>query len=300
MYILSDNQLNCQGYLSYLPLNLRKALAQAPQDELCEIRLRKNRPAVLVYRTARCFLCAEGGITQNPKEAYIPTAKELVRVCESVFEFSLYAHEDELSQGYVTIRGGHRIGLCGELRGGRLRSFSDITALNFRIAHEHIGIGEPLRKHIVKNGRVESTLIISPPMCGKTSLLRDITRMLAASGTKVGVCDCRGEIAAVYDGEPCMNVGDADILSGAAKAEGMNMLLRTMSPEVIVCDELGGSEDFSAVSEIFGSGTAVIATAHCASRTVLEKRRNLSQIAADFSLIVTLGGIGEICEVYHA
>ncbi len=300
MYILSDNLQEFGGYLSYFPLGLKNALMKAESEELCEIRLRRNRPIVLIYRSYRCFLSANGGNTREIKSAYIPSAKELERFLETAFEFSLYAHESELAQGYITVKGGHRIGLCGELREGKLRRFSDITAVNFRIAHEHIGIGEALKEHIVENKRVKSTLIISPPMCGKTSLLRDIARMLSEEGTKVGVCDTRGEIAAVYDGIPCMNVGDADILSGSAKVEGMNMLLRTMSPEVIICDELGGSEDFTAVAEVFGSGTAIIATAHCQSRSEIKRRKNLSKLAEEFNLIITLEGIGEICEVYHA
>ncbi len=299
MYIISDNLQRVSGYLAYFPPRLAKALSEASGDELCEIRIRRKRPVSLIYRTERCFLHSSGGRTNNINEAYIATNSEIERLLEALFECSLYAHESELENGYITIKGGHRIGLCGEVKEGRLRSFSDITALNFRIAHEHIGIGEPLKNHIIKNELVQNTLIISPPMCGKTSLLRDITRMLADGGTKVGVCDTRGEIAAVYDGEPCMNVGNADVLSGSAKAEGMNMLLRTMSPEVIVCDELGGNEDFDAVAEVFGSGTAIIATAHCTSREELEKRRSLSELSKAFSLIVTLRGIGEIDEVYH-
>ncbi len=299
MYILSDNQLEISGYLAYLPHTLRKNILTADREGLLEIRLRRNRPVVLIYQKERLFLAQEGGVTKNFQKGYIPTTREIERLLENLFESSLYAHEDELEKGYITIKGGHRIGLCGELKNGRLRSFSDITALNFRIAHEHIGIAEPLRGDLIKNERVQSTLIISPPMCGKTSLLRDITRMLSTEGTKVGVCDTRGEIASVYDGKPCMDVGDADVLSGSGKASGMSMLLRTMSPEVIVCDELGTGEDREAVSEIFGTGTAVIATAHCASRKELENKGKLAGIANSFNLIVTLRGVGEIDEVYY-
>ncbi len=299
MYILSDNLIEESGYSAYLPHTIRTRLQKVTEEGLLEIRLRRNRPIMLIYQKDRCFLAKEGGITRLFKEGYIPTQKELERFLETLFECSLYAHSDELANGYITIKGGHRIGLCGEIKNGRLRSLSDITAINFRIAHEHIGIAEPLKKDIIKNECIQNTLIISPPMCGKTSLLRDITRMLSTDGTKVGVCDTRGEIAGVYDGKPCMDVGDADILSGSAKREGMSMLLRTMSPEVIICDELGDAEDGEAVSEIFATGTAVIASAHCKTRSELEKRGKLREVLSSFNLIVTLSGVGEIEEVYH-
>lgn len=300
MYILSDKQLSHSEYLSYLPPDLRSKISLAPQSGLCEIRLRRQRPAVLRYTDGTYYLSNENGLTADRSRAYITDGSELVHTLENAFEFSLYAHEDELSNGYITIRGGHRIGLCGEAKNGKLRTISDISSLNFRIAHEHLGIAEPLKNDISDGRTVKSVLIISPPMCGKTSLLRDIVRMLSTQGCNVGVCDTRGEIAAMYDGTACMDIGDADILSGTSKSDGINMLLRTMSPDVIFCDEIGTKEDISAISDVAGRGIAVIATAHCLSREALSAHSSLSVISAKFNLIITLCGVGEIKEVFYA
>lgn len=298
MYIVSDKQLTTVRYLSYLPPSLKRAVMETEQDGLCEIRVRRSRPVILHYTDRMCYLAADGGITDDAQSAYTVGARELARACETAFEFSLYAHEDELSQGYITIRGGHRIGLCGEVKSGKIRSFTDVTSMNYRIAHEHIGIAEALVQKLTAGNRVSSTLIISPPMCGKTSLLRDIVRILSLEGRRVGVCDTRGEIAAVYDGEPGMDIGNADILSGAEKADGMRMLLRTMAPEIIACDELGSTDDTNAVSEIMTCGVSIIATAHCSSREELFSG-SMGALASKFDCIVTLGGIGKILEVYH-
>lgn len=299
MYVLSDKQLNPPVYLSYMPPVLKSKLLSIPQEDLCEIRLRRQKPVTLYYTYGGYFLSENGGITTKRQEAFIADSKDISRAAETAFEFSLYAHEDELSQGFITIKGGHRIGLCGEMKSGKIRSLTDITSLNYRIASEHIGIGEALKPDIIKNNRIQNTLIISPPMCGKTSLIRDLARLLSYDGFKVGVCDTRCEIAAVYDGISYMDTGDADILSGTSMADGINMLLRTMSPDVIICDEIGTKEDTSAILSALGSGSSIIATAHSESREELIKNSSLSEIMPRFNVIVTLCGIGEIKEVHY-
>lgn len=299
MYILTNEQAEKHGYLSYLPPSLRDAVAQAPQEGLCEIRLRRGRAAMLYYPDGRYYLSHSGGRTKNPDDAYTVGTRELIRACEKVFEFSLYAHEDELRQGFVTIRGGHRIGIAAAAREGKMCALADVGSLNFRIAHEHIGISKPVIPEIMGKNHIRNTIIISPPMCGKTSLLRDIIRALSCKGVRVGVCDTRGELAAVYDGTPGMDIGDADVISGMAKSAGMMMLLRCMSPDVIACDELAGDGDIKACETIFGSGVAVIATAHAANRKELFSRYDMASAAKRFECVITLGGVGEIREVYH-
>lgn len=300
MYVLSDKQLNPPGYLSYMPPALKSKLLSIPNENLCEIRIRRQKPIVLIYTFGSFYLSKNGTITTSRNDAFITNSKDFSHAVETAFEFSLYAHEDELSNGFITIKGGHRIGICGEFRSGKLRNLADISSLNYRIAHEHIGIGDRVIADIVDNNRIKNTLIISPPMCGKTSIIRDLARTLSSDGYKVGICDTRTEIAAVYDGIPYMDTGDADILSGAKKSDGINILLRTMSPDVIICDEIGTKEDISAVLEAIGSGSAIIATAHSVSRAALSKSSSLSEIIPYFDIIITLSGIGKIEEVYYA
>lgn len=299
MYVLTNCQTSVLQYLSYLPPALSVAAAKAGQDGLCEIRLRRARPVMLYYTDGCYYLDSEGGRTKDLRRAYIVSSQEMTRACEMVFEFSLYAHQDELSEGYVTIRGGHRIGIAGGINSGKIRSLSDITSLNYRIAHEHIGIADPIMPKIIREKRLMNTIIVSPPMCGKTSLLRDIVRASSQQGIRVGVCDTRKEIAAVYDGEPEMDIGNADVVSGAPKSSGMMMLLRCMSPDAIVCDELGAPQDARAAERIFGCGVSLIATAHAGSRKEFFDRPEMSAIAGKFDCVITLGGIGEVREVYY-
>ncbi|MDO4618186.1 MAG: stage III sporulation protein AA [Clostridia bacterium] len=299
MYILSEKSLEKDRFLSCLTPRLNHTMKDVPKENLLEIRIRKKKPVMLKYLKDTCYLKKEGGICKDLNDAYIIDGYEIASLAESIFESSLYAHEEEIAEGFVTIKGGHRIGLCGEARKGEIRALSDITSMNFRIAHEHIGIAEPIIPHILENGNIKNTLIISPPMSGKTSLLRDIARLLSENGTKVSLCDTRGEIAAVYDGEACMDIGFSDVLSGINKADGMKMLLRTMSPDVIISDELGTKEDIGAVMEILGSGSKIIASVHKESREMLYKSPVFGEILPYIDLIITLGGIGEIREVYH-
>lgn len=296
MYILS-NIKETSGICQYLPPALRIAAEKADLGGLCEMRIRLGKPVIMCYLNSKLYLSESGGLTASREDAYIVSREEMASLLGRIFDYSLYAHEDEFQSGFVTLKGGHRVGLCGEVKGGKIRTLSDVTSVNIRIAGEHKGIAEPLKDKLVNGTQIKNTLIISPPMCGKTTLLRDIIRMLSESGIKVGVCDTRGELAAIYDGRAYMDIGDADVLSGAKKAAGIEMLLRTMSPEVIVCDELSGARDLSAVREALGCGTSIIASAHAQNFDELLKKPQLRALARNFDLIVTLKGIGEICEV---
>ncbi len=297
MYILSNITQKSSGISSYLPPAVRHLFESAKQEDLCEIRLGRGRPVILCYIDSKAYLSKKGGTTLLRENAYTVTIEDMASLLGKIFDHSLYAHEDEFQSGFVTLKGGHRVGLCGEVKSGRIRTLSDITSVNIRIAGELRGIAEPLKDKLINGSRIKNTLIISPPMCGKTTLLRDIIRMLSELGMKVGVCDTRGELAAVCDGVSHMDIGDADVLSGAKKAEGIEMLLRTMSPDVIVCDELSGARDLAAVREALGSGTSIIASAHAKDYDELLKKPHLRALAKNFDLIITLCGIGEICEV---
>lgn len=299
MYILNGSGVISRDYLSYFPPTVAELIEKTPNDNLCEIRLRPLRPALLYYGRNAYFISKDSGLTDNQAEAYFISKSEFLRICESVVEFSLYAHEDELKNGFVTVKGGHRIGFAGNVTFGSIRNINDITSINFRIAHEHIGIGNVLIDEIITDSHIKNTLIISPPMCGKTSLLRDLIRILSGKGYKIGVCDTRGEIAAVHDGRPYMNIGDADVVTGADKVFGMTMLLRCMSPDVIACDELGTKEDKDTVINILASGVSVIATAHANNIEDIKSKHILSDLYDEFECFVTLTGIGEVCEVYH-
>lgn len=249
--------------------NIRRLLIQADLDyeKLYEIRLRTGRPMFLIYDGGECFLCTRG------QEPYLVTREDLKETLEYVSGYSLYAYEDEIRQGYMSVQGGHRVGVTGKviLDGDQIRGMKYISCINLRLAHEIRGCADPVMGYIRKENWTAHTLLISPPRCGKTTLLRDMIRQLSNGfgkipGVTVGVVDERSELAGCYQGIPQNDLGiRTDVLDGCPKAHGMQMLIRSMSPSVVAVDELGREEDFKAVESVIYSGCKLIATAHGAS-----------------------------------
>lgn len=236
-----------------LPRRIREKIREKELEHVQEIRLRCGQP-VLLKEEGRIRLLEER-----------VSAAELRETVSILSAYSLYAFEEELKQGYLTIEGGHRVGFCGKavMENGEIRTLKQINALNIRIAREQKGWGEMILPDLMEGERFYHTLIVSPPGCGKTTLLRDIVRCLSERMLMVGVVDERGEIAPLRDGVPQMDVGRCtDILEGCPKAKGMVLLLRSMSPDVIAVDELGRREDVDAVYEVLHCGVKLIATAH--------------------------------------
>lgn len=258
--------------LNVLSLHIREILRQAELDfeELQEIRLRTGRPLSLRYQGKELFLMDGGIKTKKWQEAWSVTEKELRETMEYVGKYSLYAYEDELKQGYLTLRGGHRVGVAGKtvLEGGKVKGIRHISCVNIRLSHQKKGCADEVLPYIYKGDEVCHTLIISPPCCGKTTLLRDLIRQISDGskerrGRTVGVVDERSEIGGCYLGIPGNDVGiRTDILDGCPKYEGMMMLIRSMAPEVIAVDELGRYEDIDAIETALFCGCRLLATAH--------------------------------------
>lgn len=246
--------------------SIRQLLMEADldYDKLYEIRLRVGRPLFLTYDGGECFLRKRG------KGQYLVTQEDLKETLEYVSGYSLYAYEDEVRQGFLSVQGGHRVGVTGKviLDGDRIRGMKYISCINVRLAHQIPGCAETVMPYIQKKDWVAHTLIVSPPRCGKTTLLRDIIRQISngregVPGLTVGVIDERSELAGCYQGVPQNDLGmRTDILDGCPKAEGMQMLIRSMSPAVVAVDELGKEEDFKAVESVIHCGCKLIATAH--------------------------------------
>lgn len=251
--------------------NIKCMLGKADIDfeGLVELRLRINEPLILSFVYGEFFL-SECGLTRDKNKAYRVTCSDIRATIEFVSEYSLYAYEGEVRQGFITVRGGHRVGLAGQvvMDNGRVKNVKHISFINIRVSHEIIGCAQAVLPYIIRDGRVLHTLIISPPGGGKTTLLRDIIRCISdgnsyCRGMNVGVVDERSEIGACYMGVPQNNVGlRTDILDGCPKAEGMLMLLRSMNPKVIAVDEIGNREDIDAISYVINCGCAIIATIH--------------------------------------
>lgn len=275
MMKFSRNALD-RNIFNILSPGLTKVITAAPPDMLektTEIRLRINKPLSLIAENTDYMLSGEGCPVDNWHDAYICTTEDVHRTFQLISKNSLYALEQELKLGYVTIRGGHRIGLAGQaiVHHGELCALKNISSLSIRIAHEIKGSSEFILPYILdENIRVMSTLIISPPRCGKTTLLRDLIRLTSSGsqhltfrGVQVGVVDERSEIAACQNGIPTLDLGPrVDVIDGCPKSAGMLMLVRAMAPQVIATDELGREEDACAVQEALHAGVSVIATVH--------------------------------------
>lgn len=255
-----------------------------------EIRLRAERPLHLVCSGADCFVSREGRPVAQPAQAYRVTGGDIARALQLLTQNSVYACEEELRQGFITLAGGHRVGLAGRavLEGGRNRLLKPVTALNYRVARAVQGAADAVLPHIIGPSGVCSTLIASPPQAGKTTLLRDLVRQLSDgvprlnwTGAKVGLVDERSEVAGSWQGIPRHDVGArTDVLDACPKAEGMMLMIRSLSPQVLAVDEIGRAEDAEALEEALHAGIAVIATAHSSSWQELRARPVLQKILA--------------------
>ena len=262
----------------FLPPRIRSLVEKLPSEVLEkteEIRLRHSRPLMLHWNTGEAYL-GKSGVVEKLKDAYMVSGEDLEKTLELISNHSLYAFEEELRQGYITLPGGHRVGLAGRavVEKGKLKLFSNISGLNFRLAREVKGTGERVLPFLVdrSSGRVFHTLIISPPQGGKTTMLRDLARLISdgagilTQGQKVGIVDERSEIAGSFRGVPQLEVGTrTDVLDACPKADGIMLMLRSLSPQVIVTDELGRLADAEAVTEAIHCGVTVISSVHGSS-----------------------------------
>lgn len=225
---------------------------------------------MLVMDNREYYVTENGRLSSQRKEAYVVSQEELKETMEHISRHSLYAFEEEVKQGFLTIQGGHRIGLAGKaiLDERGIRTIKYISFLNIRLAHQIIGCADRIMPYLYENKEVLHTLIISPPRCGKTTLLRDVIRQLSngvgsQKGVNVGVVDERSEIGACFHGAPQNDLGiRTDILDCCPKAKGMMMMIRTMSPRVIAVDEVGSREDLDAMGYVMNCGCKLVATVH--------------------------------------
>lgn len=258
--------------LRILGKNIRRIITNADIDitKLSEIRLRSFMPLIIRYDGRDMFITPEGKLDMHEKYAYRVSSEDIKETFVFLSDYSVYAFEEEMKCGYITIAGGHRVGIAGKavISDGRIKNMRYISFINIRVAHECIGCAEHIMDYISPHGNALNTLIVSAPGVGKTTLLRDIIRQLSSGsknypGKNVGVVDERSEICACYHGIPQNDVGiRTDVIDACPKAEGIMMLVRSMSPEIIAVDEIGTDRDMKAVLYSMTCGCKVIATIH--------------------------------------
>lgn len=274
-----------------LPRNVVAFINNGQADDLQEIRIRVNRNTILKY-------CNEEVITD-----FIPNENDMINILHRLCENSIYSFQSQICNGFVTLYGGHRVGITGHvvMNNEKISNINYISALNFRIAKEIIGSSNKILKYVIDNGKIQNTLIVSRPGNGKTTILRDLVRNLSNMGYTVSLIDERGEIAAMYNGVPQNDVGlRCDVLDNVTKSLGMKIAVRTMSPDIIVSDEIGTKEDIEAINYGVLSGVNGIFTAHGSSIMDIKLNENLNKIYEQkvFSRIIFLEKMGKIRDVY--
>jgi len=273
-------------FLGAEPGRFIMGLSDGDIEAITELRLRVDMPMIVRLGRVDYVLTERGKSACTSSIPYKPSAAAIAETIERISQYSFYAFEAELSHGYITLPGGHRVGVCGQavVENGVVRGWRHISSINFRIAHAVKGCGDGVLPYIFEevqdcakvttkaaligyaNGYARglyNTMIISPPGAGKTTLLRDIVRQISEMGQTVGLVDERSEVAGCYLGVAQNDVGmRTDVLDGCPKAVGMVMLLRAMAPDVIAVDELGGKDDAEAVEAVLTAGVRLVCTAH--------------------------------------
>lgn len=238
--------------------------------KLQEIRLRVNCPCCFIVDRREYYPDKEGYLREQGQEGVVLGSDEVAAVFNHICQYSPYAYESQLRQGFLTVAGGHRVGVCGQvvMEGESVTLIKQVRFLHIRVVHEVQGAAKKLLPHLYEERRFLNTLLISPPGVGKTTLLRDIARMVSDGnshhpGMQVCIIDERSEIAGSYMGVPQTRVGvRSDVLDGCPKAVGMMMAIRSMAPQLLVVDELGLAADYEAISCASGCGIRLLASIH--------------------------------------
>jgi len=292
--------------IQILPTRLKSAIEKLDINKITELRLRVGQACVIYYGNR--FYLGSSGIVESKEQALITTLQELQDIVFSACEFSVYAHNDELKQGFVTLKNGIRLGICGEIVADKntVKTIKNFSSLNIRIPHSIENCSLNILPYLYDDNNVYNTLIISPPGAGKTTMLRDLALQFSKKNIvdNILIVDERNEIASMNGGISQLNVGsNVDVYSSCSKQFGLINGIRTMSPQIIFLDELATSQDLDALDYAIGSGVGIMATVHSMNIYTLQQKplfQNLLKAGVfdRFIVLSTRNGIGTIEGVF--
>ncbi len=281
-------------YLSGQPLALLERITPDTASQIREIRLRSMRPLCVVTQDGEYAVRSDGTLTAKHGGEALVTRQTIEEIFRSICSYSVHSHQQDIVQGFVTLHGGHRAGVTGTavMTGEQMTNVKNISSINIRIASQIPGCAQPL-VDALPTSPFPSVLVSGAPMSGKTTILRDICRILSDTyRLKVALVDERGEIASVCDGVAQNDVGvSTDVLDGYPKAQGMEIAIRSMSPNVIVCDEIGCAADADSVLSCMNAGVSVVASVHAGTLEELYARVHIAPLLRQgvFRYVAILG-----------
>ena len=293
--------------IEYFPLSIKSVINsfleknKSLENSIEEIRIRSN--GNLSFKIGQDLITIFSNITKG----------EMQEIFENICEKSIYSYTKQIAEGFITIKGGNRVGITGSavIENGRVINLNYISSLNFRIARQIKDVSNSILKYVIniQNNSIFNTIIASPPGGGKTTILRDLVRKISNGMPEInfspkicGIVDERGEIAAMYKGVPQNDIGEnSDVINNVSKSIGINMLIRSMGPQIIVCDEIGTKEDIEAIEKATLSGVKGIFTVHASTIKEIKENPNLSKLIQNklIQKIIVLDSInkGQVLEV---